>query len=250
MTMLKLSPPARGLALAVALAAGLLSTRPGVAAEFSVTPIRVELKSGVLTDTITVTNHATSRLRVSVRLQEWTQDAAGNDVYKDSTELVYFPRQLELEPEARKLVRVGIKQPAGVTEKTYRLFIEEEPPAAAAGQSQVAFYFRFGVPIFLSPAVPRAQPEVAAPSLQAGKVNLVVRNPGNQHFRLTTLALSDGDGFAKEIAGWYSLAGSERTYTIEVPPEVCRKARTLNLSIQAEGFRMERKLDVNPANCA
>lgn len=250
MTTFALSRRARGLILAATMAAGLTATRPGLAAEFSVTPIRVELKSGVLTDTITVTNHAANRLRVSVKLQEWTQDATGNDVYKDSADLVYFPRQLELEPEARKLVRVGIKQPAGTVEKTYRLFIEEEPQAAGSARSQVAFYFRFGVPIFLPPAVPRAQPEVAEPKLQAGKVSVMVRNPGNQHFRLTRLGLSDGEGFSKEIAGWYSLAGSERTYTVEVPPEICRKARTLNLALEAEGFRIDRKLHVDPANCA
>lgn len=237
--------------LTLAAAAGLLAPAAARAAEFSVTPIRVELKAGVLSETITVINHAKAKLRVSVKLQEWTQDAAGNDVYKDSSDLVYFPRQLEVEPDSKRLVRVGIKAPAGVAERAYRLFIEEEPEAAAGAQrAQVAFFFRFGVPIFLPPAVPRAQPEVTEPVLQAGKVRVQVKNTGNQHFRLHKLALGDGATFSTDLAGWYSLAGSERTYTLDVPGEVCRKARTLTLSLEGDGIRIERKIDVDPANCA
>jgi len=251
MKMFAILPRCRLPGLAAAVGAALLAGTTAFAAEFSVTPIRVELKAGVLSETITVTNHANTRLRVSVKLQEWTQDASGNDVYKDSSDLVYFPRQLEIEPEARKLVRVGIKTPAALNERAYRLFVEEEPQATSGGQpAQVSFYFRFGVPIFLPPAVPRRQPEVTAPVLQRGKVSVLVSNTGNEHFRLSKLVLSDGAAFATEIAGWYSLAGSSRTYTLEVPREACRNARSLNLALEGEGFRIERTIDVDPANCA
>jgi fimbrial chaperone protein len=249
MTMFPAFPAARGAFAAAALAACGLA--PALAAEFSVTPIRVELKPGVLSETITVTNNAKARLRVAVKLQEWTQDESGADVYKDSSDLVYFPRQLELEGDAKRLVRVGVKSPAGVVERTYRLFIEEEPePAGPQGRAQVSFYFRFGVPIFLPPAVPKVQPEVAQPTLKAGKVSVVVKNAGNQHFRLNKLSLSDGGSFSTEIAGWYSLAGSTRTYTLDVPRDACRQARSLNLLLEGEGLRIDRKLDVDPANCA
>lgn len=43
---------------------------------------------------------------------------------RGESDLVYFPRQLELEPDTRKLVRVGAKAPAGTTERAYRMFIE------------------------------------------------------------------------------------------------------------------------------
>jgi fimbrial chaperone protein len=250
MTKLSLIHRCRALALAPALAA-LLAALPARAAEFSVTPIRVDLKPGAMSETITVTHHGSARLRLAVKLQEWTQDATGADVYKDSADLIYFPRQLEMEPDSKRLVRVGLKTPAGVVEKSYRLFIEEEPgPATEAGRAQVAFYFRFGVPVFLPPAVAHAEPEVAEPTLRGGKVSVVVRNTGNTHFRLTKVSLADGAGFTKEAAGWYSLAGTQRTYTLDVPREVCIKAKTLDLSLEGEGIRVDRKLNVDPANCA
>ena len=236
---------------ALAAAASLLALPAAFAAEFSVTPIRVDLKPGVLSETLTVTNNASTKLRVSVKLQEWTQDANGADVYKDSSDLVYFPRQLEIEPESKRLVRLGVKAPAGVVERTYRLFIEEDhEPTPGTERAQVSFYFRFGVPIFLPPVAPKPQPEVSEPRLAAGKVSVLVANPGNEHFRLTKLTLSDGGSFSTDAAGWYSLAGSSRSYTLDVPRDVCRKAHALNLSLEGEGIRIDRKLDVDPANCA
>ncbi len=240
----------RGGAAAAAFATLLAAASPCAAGDFSVTPIRAELKPGALNETITVTNHANARLRVSVKLMEWTQDEAGNDVYKDSTDLIYFPRQLELEPEGKRLVRIGARTPAGVTERTYRLFIEEEPdPSTADRGAQVTFLFRFGVPVFLPPANPQAAPDVQAPTLAAGKVLLPVRNPGNQHFRLNKVVVSDGGAFSHELPGWYSLAGTQRTYTAPIPPEVCLKARTFTVLAEGEGIRVERTLNVDPAAC-
>lgn len=223
---------------------------PVLASDFSVSPVRVELRQGSLSETITVMNHAPARLRVAVKLMEWTQDEQGNDVYKDSGDIVYFPRQLEVEPDGRRLVRVGAKAPAGPTERTYRVFIEEQPEPTPEGRSaQVAVYFRFGVPIFLPPAVPRLQAEIGEPALDKGKLSLQVRNGGNQHFRLLRILVSDGAGHQQEVAGWYSLAGTQKTYSVDIPAEVCRRAKTLNVTVEGEGVRADRKLDVDPARC-
>jgi fimbrial chaperone protein len=243
--------PAWHTAAALMALGGLLAAPPARASEFSVAPIRVELRAGALSETITVTNHADAPLRVGVKLMEWTQDAKGGDVYKETSDLVYFPRQMDLPPGATRLVRLGAKAPAGVTERTYRLFVEEQPQIAAEpGKAQIAVYLRFGVPVFMPPAAPRPQPEILEPTLDHGKLSLRVKNEGNQHFRLLRLMVQDGAGFSQEITGWYSLAGTERTYSLEIPRDVCRKARTLTIAIEGEGLRADRKLDVDPARCS
>ncbi|MDE2606269.1 MAG: molecular chaperone [Burkholderiales bacterium] len=238
-----------GLCLVATAVAG--AVPPALGGEFSVTPISVDLKPGAMSETITVTNHAKDKLRVNIRLMQWTQDAQGKDVYTDSNDLVYFPRQMDVEGEAKRLVRVGLKTPAGTMERTYRLFIEEQPEATPdPARSQIAFYFRFGVPIFVAPAVPKPQPDVPVPTLQGGKLSIPVKNTGNQHFRLVKIAISDAAGYLEEISGWYSLAGTERTYTATLPPDVCRKAGTLDVSLVGEGFRLDRKVNVDPASCS
>lgn len=228
----------------------LAAMAPAMATEFSVSPIRVELKPGALTETITVTNHAASRLRVSVKLMQWSQDAAGTDRYQESNELVYFPRQLELPPNSKRLVRVGLKNPAAGVERTYRLFIEEEPEPLPAGHPQVALYFRFGVPVFLPPAAPRTQFEVLEPSIARGKLAIPVRNSGNHHVRLEKITISDGQGYTQEVAGWYSLPGTQRTYLADIPAEVCRKATSLSIAAEGSGVQIARTLDVSPASCS
>jgi fimbrial chaperone protein len=242
--------PALSLALAAVLTAAALL--PAAATEFSVSPIRIELKPGAMSETITVTNYADAKLRLSMRLVEWTQDATGNDVYKESSDLVYFPRQMDMEPNAKRLIRLGAKTPAAAVERTYRLWVEEEPEVAGgAARAQVSFYFKFGVPVFLPPPGAKAQPEVMEPSLAKGKLAIVVKNPGNKHFRLTKLTIRDEAGFQKEVGGWYSLAGTERTYTADIPGDVCRKAKALTVLIEGEeGLRFDRKLHVDPAGCA
>jgi fimbrial chaperone protein len=221
------------------------------ASEFSVSPVRAELRPGALSETITVTNRGDNRIRVGVKVLEWTQDAQGQDVYKESPDLVYFPRQMELEPQGKRLVRVGAKAPAGAVERSYRMFIEELPEASTeAARAQVSVYFRFGVPIFLAPAAGHAEPDFGEPGVDKGRLSLTVKNPGNQHVRLLRLVVSDGAGFSREIAGWYSLAGTQRTYALDLPPEVCRRAPTLAVAIEGEGLRADRKLHVDPARCS
>jgi len=238
---------ARIAACAILLVAGLVAQ----AGEFSVSPIRAELKPGSMSETVTVMNHSDQPMRVSVRLMEWTQDDAGKDVLKESGDLVYFPRQLDIEPGGKRLVRVGAKNPAGPVERTYRLFIEETPPPAGAAQPgmQVSVYFRFGLPVFLPPAVPKLQAEFSEPQVRDGQLEIQVRNTGNLHFRLNKVEVSDGAGFSQNLGGWYTLAGAARTYAAKLPPQVCRSGRPLTLLAEGEGVRYQRALAVPAASC-
>jgi fimbrial chaperone protein len=218
--------------------------------EIYIVPVRAELRAGALSQTITLTNRRAERMRVAVKLVEWTQDADGSDVYKDTTELVYFPRLFELPPDEKRLVRVGASAPGGAVERAYRLFFEEQPEAAKESErGKVSVYFRMGVPVFVAPANPQRRAEVGEPTLDKGKLSLQVRNPGNQHVRVLRVLVEDGAGFSKEIPGWYSLAGSQRTYSVDLPREVCRQGRTLSVTVEGDGVSAERKLHVDPARC-
>src|ERR1051325_10876733 len=95
------------LALILSLAAPL----NGVAAEFSVSPIRLPFERGARAAAVTVSNDDARPLRMQLRLMEWTQDAAGADVHRDSEELVYFPRMMTVPPGGKRLVRVGLESP-------------------------------------------------------------------------------------------------------------------------------------------
>lgn len=244
----RLTPPWRRATLALAAAVFGVGT-PAMAGEFAVSPIRAELKPDALTETLTVTNYADAPLRVSAKLMAWTQDGAGADVYTDSADLVYFPRQLDIPPQGRRLIRLGTRTAAPPTERSYRLFIEEEPAPGAAAGAQVSFYFRFGVPVFLPPTSGRTVPEVTGIELAGGKAVVSVRNAGNQHFRLLKVALASPSGYAREASGWYSLAGATRTYSFDLPLPDCQKSGQLRFTAEGDDVRLDKTFDVEPAAC-
>lgn len=222
------------------------------ATDFSVSPIRAELRPSAPSETITITNHSDQRLRVAVRLMAWTQDDQGQDVYAESAELVYFPRQLDLDPSGRKVVRIGVKSPPGPAERAYRLYVEEMPhPLSAGAASAVNFNFRFGVPVFVAPLQVVNDFEVLEPRLERGKLLLPVRNDGTRHVRLDRLTVSEPGGtFSQQVSGWYSLARSRREYAVSIPTDVCRRARSLAVVVEGEGIRVDRQLNVDPGHCS
>src|SRR6185369_12141928 len=98
--------------------------------EFGVSPIRVDLDRNTRTSVVRVSNDEQGPLSFQIRAMEWTQDAEGRDVYADSSDLVYFPQQMQVPPLDSRVVRVGYRNPATQVERAYRLYIEELPKRA------------------------------------------------------------------------------------------------------------------------
>lgn len=227
---------------------------PAAAANFGVSPIRIELDRGAKSGAITVANDEEGEtLRVQLRLFEWTQDATGKDEYRESDDLLYFPRLMTLEKGEQKLVRVGLRVPVTVQEKTYRLFIEElpAPPAAgAAAGAQVAIAVRFGVPIFVKPVKEEVQGEIEKISLAKGVLRVGVRNKGNVEFTIKSITASSGEAFSKEVPGWYLLAGASREYAIELPEETCNRLKRLDIAVKTDGsLELKGTLEVIASMC-
>ena len=219
------------------------------AAEFAVSPIRIDFEPGRRSATVTVSNDDPRPLRLQLKLMQWTQDADGADVYTESEDLVYFPKLMSVEPKDRRLVRVGLKSAPAASERSYRLFLDEQPDGAPAGASGVNFTIRFALPIFLPAAQPRVSAAIASMTLEQGKLRVAVANDGNQHVRITSVAARADGGFKAEVAGWYLLPGVARVHTIEIPAEACRSLRRLEVTVTADKLSLERGLDVDASMC-
>jgi fimbrial chaperone protein len=230
--------------------AGLAACGAG-AAEFSVAPIRVDLARGARSAAVTVSNDDARPLRMELRLMEWTQDAAGKDVYRESDELIYYPRLMTLQPGEKRLVRVGRKAPAGGAERTYRLYLDELPAAdgLAPAASGLNFTIRFALPIFVAPAQDSPRGAIDSIALQDGKLKVALSNPGNQTFRIATVG-ARGAAFSAEAAGWYLLPGATRVHEFAIAPEVCRTLRRLDVTVKADRLSLEGGLDVDPGMCS
>lgn len=228
------------------------SALPG---EWRVMPIRLDLGRQAKSGVVTVINDAKERLQLQMKAYEWTQDAEGKDRYTETGDLIYFPKMMIFEKAEERILRAGIKVPATKREKTYRLFLEEIPGPRKAEGVNVAIAIRFGVPIFVAPLEEEPRGEIAQVAMSKGTVKARVRNPGNVHFVIRSVAVKGKNAkgeeiFSRALSGWYLLAGASRTYATEVPAGLCPELATVDVEVATDRFPLSGHLDADTAMCS
>ena len=255
--------PSKAPAIGAGLFLGLALGQPGAlsAAAFRVTPIQVALSSTSSSALLTLTNESSETLRFQVSVHAWTQGRKGEIELAPTQDIVFFPALLTLEAGKDRKIRVGTSTPPGPVEKTYRIFVEELPPAegpkeVATPKSEVRVRTKMGIPIFLQPAA-KAQTAgaIESPALEDGQLRFRVRNTGNVHFmllsvRITGTSASGETVFEKQAEGWYVLPGGIREYEIPIPPADCAKVKTFALEATIEREAMKARLEAPPGACA
>jgi len=241
-------------------AAALVGLVPAAqAAEFTINPLQVGLDRSSRASEISVRNDANAALRMQVQAMSWRQDAAGLDQYESAEGLLYFPRAMEISPGETRIIRVGVKATPTTREETYRVFIEELPPANSAsagppGGASLQVLLRIGVPIFVAPLQPERRSEITQLTLRGASAEWVLVNSGNVHLRAEKVALvgvaRDGSTLFEQVfQGRYFLAGVTKTLRFDIPPEKCAQLAALEASVQAENLDLKRKVDVAPGSC-
>lgn len=234
------------LALAIALTAAL----PARAHDFSVYPLRVDFAPGDRSGAVGVNNVDAQPMRFQLKLVEWTQDAEGKDVYRDSDELIFFPRLFTVAPGEQAVARVGPKRTYTGKERTFRLFIEELPDDAEKPKTTgIKFNIRFAVPVFVATQGARPQAVIEPLDLKDGKLTALVRNIGSAHFRIESLEVRGENGFERKAEGWYLLAGATRQHTLDVPRKACLAAKRLEVKVRAGEQLLTAGLDIAPGMC-
>jgi fimbrial chaperone protein len=229
---------------------------------FKVTPVRVTF-SGPSSTLLTLKNESDQPLRFQISSFAWQQDPKGEVKLEPSEDIVFFPALLILGPGEERKVRVAATVAAQQVEKTYRIFFEELPGLEKPGQTsgaQVKILTKMGIPIFVTPEKGNAQAVIENGALAAGALSFDVRNSGNIHFGLQRVKIrgiaADGQtAFERELDGWYVLAGSPRTYQLEVPADACRRIKTVAIEAETDiasignSGTISRTFDVAPGGC-
>lgn len=217
---------------------------------FSVSPIRVFFEPNQKTTLVTVGNDDETPLKLQIKLVSWTQAADGKDVYTDSDDIIYYPREMVLGPKESRVVRLGIKAPAQDRERTYRLLIEDLPGEIAPVQGpSVNFRYRFSIPIFLPPRTPNRDAEIVDMTVKGGKIQLQIANRGSQHIRFDRITVKTASGFSKDVAVWYVLPGATRVFQIELPREECLRAGSTDVVAVSENATLMRNVTVRSSDC-
>ena len=206
------------------------------ASNYTIDKTRIELTKEQTSEVITVQNRSTEPLRLQVTGFRWTQ-AAGDPMVLDPTdEIVFFPTVLLLEPGQSRRVRIGYLGTPSSRERTYRIILEELPPAPTGANSVVRVLTRLNVPVFVDAARPSPSPRVGAVAREGATVIVPVHNDGSSHVMIEAVAVSavDAQGrrlFSQEVSGWYVLAGSANVFHVGLP-EGCGQASTFQIAVR------------------
>jgi fimbrial chaperone protein len=229
---------------------------PVAAADFTVNPIQIFLSTQNPSAILTVQNTSTEPLRFQLNAFGWAQDDAGQMVLTPTTEVIFFPRLLSLVPGEQRIVRIGASVPPGPVERTYRIFVEELPPAftQSAPAGQVRVLARMGIPIFIEPRIGRAELRLAPPTIATGRVVFELRNAGTRHaipqeIRVRGLGPAGDALWAREPDSWYILAGDRRVYEVPLSREDCARTKTIAIEVKAGEQVLAERLDVAAAAC-
>lgn len=233
----------------------LLLARPAVPADWRVSPIRLDLGADARTGIIKVINEKDVKFLVQVKAMEWSQDPEGKDQYRDTGDIVFFPRIIPFEKDEERTIRAGIKGPVAGTEKSYRLFVEELPEPRTSTGANVAVALRVGIPIFVRPSKEAPAGDIGKIGMSKGVVEARVRNTGNVHFVIRSVAIKGKarggeELFAKELAGWYLLPGASRAYTAPVPRDICDNVAVYQVEVTTDRVALSGRWDADTATCA
>jgi len=236
---------------------------PAYAANFQIQPTSLELGGSVKSGAFSVINGGNEKLNVQISAKEWSQDEEGKDVYEEAKDLVFFPKIMTVEPNEQRAIRVGVKVPAVLQEKTFRLFVEEIPSPKKDSDMKPAgkitagltIAFRFSTPIFVKPVQPKESGIIEKIGMSGGAVRATVKNTGNVHFKVLTVTFSgkaiDGkELFSQEVAGWYVLHGKSRPFEVVVPQEFCDRLATIKVEAKAENLTIDGTLNVQKNMCS
>jgi fimbrial chaperone protein len=225
---------------------------PGAAipGSFSVSPLRVQLDASHPTSTFHVHNDSDEKIVVQIEAAEWRQAADGTDVYEPSTELVLFPKIVEIDKGAEKNVRLGMAATStSDKERALRVYFDELP-VSKPGETAVRLALRLGIPVFVVPSILRTASNIDTVAILGGTLGARVRNDGNGHLMVRKLVAVGEDGagaavFRHEQAGWYVLAGAARTFRLSIPRDECERATAIRVEVEIEDSRPTRTLKAN-----
>lgn len=184
------------------------------AAQFSIEPLLLKLPANKLATSLNLGNRGEAAVTVQAELVSWDQ-SEGQDRYRPVDELVVSPPIFSIAPGATQVVRVGRlrKTTAPTDEIAYRLRLAEVPSDSDRQMGAVATVMQLSLPVFVSPASNREQPQlqIRVGARRGDDLRLTVSNDGHVHGKLTQLTLlQNGKPVAERSLNYYVLAGASR----------------------------------------
>lgn len=204
-------------------AVALWATAPGLAGAsgFSVAPVRLFFGEKDRAVAVRLSNEGSTERVLHADVQAWSQDGQGRDRLEPSDDLVVSPTVLRIRPHAEQVVRLILVTPRDAARQmSYRLFLREQPPAAALQGTEGArlpITLTLSLPVFITPARARHALQCQLAGTEAATPTAVCENPGRAHARLGRIDLLDGPSLvARHEGSLYLLPGTRLSIPLAV----------------------------------
>jgi fimbrial chaperone protein len=228
---------------------------PLAAANFDIQPIRIELNEKAMLGKLTIKNVSDADFTVQTKAYEWSQNEKGDDVYKETPDIIVFPKIMTMAKGEERFIRLGANTHPGTKEKTYRIYVEEIPSSSAEKEgSNIRLYMKIGIPLFIKSSAADDKAEIDNVSMDQGKIHIKVRNSGNSHFIVTGINVSGknaqgAESFSRDISGWYLLSGSEKIYETEIPADSCGGISNFNIELKTSKSTVKKQFPIEGSMC-
>lgn len=216
---------------------------PSFAGTFQVTPVRVELSATRGTAALTVSNNGSAAVVIQLQSAAWAQEA-GVDQYSPTDDLIATPPIFTIQPGANQVVRVGLRRrPDANTELSYRLYLQEVPPAPELGFQGLQVALRIGIPVFVEPSLKTsASLSFAAQKNADNTLTVVTKNTSKAHVQVTDFKinlLGQEQAIATQQVSFYLLPLQERSWVLALDPKKKFSAKTVHVTAYTDAGTME-----------
>jgi P pilus assembly chaperone PapD len=167
-----------------------------------------------------------------------------------------------MEPQERRIIRIGAKVNTKGRELCYRLYVEELPEfefgrripifdeeGEEKQNMNVRMLTRFGIPIFLQPKKKILKGDIEKVFLENKRLKILISNKGNINFSPKNIKIAfinnrNRKEISSDIERWYLLSGAKRWYEIEIPKKVfIDNATIMEVEVKTNKFIFEKRLE-------
>jgi fimbrial chaperone protein len=221
---------------------------------FQVNPIRITLSPQSSSALLSVQNDSAETIRFQIGVYEWDQATDGEMLLNPTEDLIFYPKLLAIDPGDQRNIRVGTKQAAVATEKSYRIFVEELPRADNVTHKGIRLLTKMGIPVFIQPTKQVVEAQLGQMEMSFNGFSFEIKNTGNVHFfpgKIRVLGKgAPGDILLdRQLQPWYVLSGNVRKYSIEISPRECKQLHDLTVELEVEGKTLKQEFSVPAQIC-
>jgi fimbrial chaperone protein len=221
---------------------------------FQVNPIRIMLSPQSTSALLAVQNDGSETARFQIGLFEWDQSADGEMLLNPTEDLIFYPKLLTIEPGDQRNIRIGTQHAAVASEKAYRIFVEELPPADDTQQKGIRLLTKMGVPIFIQPTKQLVRAALGGMKIGGNEFFFEIKNTGNVHFLPGKIRVVGKDMTSRILLEhtpqpWYILTGGVRKFSIPISPRDCKELHDLTIELELEGKTLTQEFAVPTQVC-